>query len=230
MTLQICHHLLTIIGHPHHILKYLQWQPYTTSCDRFTVQLTSTVVFLRSWWNITIWCAFIKERNMLKYLIAIRNAIMILKMRHDQGEWVTSQQFSILIFQYKSHVHLKCHIFIQIPSQSNIWFQRYEQFFNFKNNVRHKNLSPLLACNSKSIFQTSDSFPLIMSQICLCPAAIANMSLCDMANELWDDESDWKNCLDQNTKTRNKTKNRHLEGYLDFKVRANRRKWWNCKS
>ena len=37
----------------------------------------------------------------------------------------------------------------------------------FKNNVKHKNLSPLVACNSKSIFPTSDSFPLIMSHIAL---------------------------------------------------------------
>ena len=65
----------------------------------------------------------------------------------------------------KSLVHLKCNIMIQIPSQSDIWFQRYEQFFNFKNNVKHKNLTPLSACNSKSIFQTFDSFPLIMSHI-----------------------------------------------------------------
>ena len=35
----------------------------------------------------------------------------------------------------------------------------------FKNNVKHKNLSHLLACNSKSIFPTSDSFSLIMSHI-----------------------------------------------------------------
>ena len=68
-------------------------------------------------------------------------------------------------FQYKSLVHLKCYILIQIPSQSDIWFRRYEQFLNFKNSVKHKNLSPLLACNSKSVFPTSDSFPLIMSQI-----------------------------------------------------------------
>ena len=86
-------------------------------------------------------------------------------MWHDQGEWVTCWQFSILFFQYKSLVHLKCYILIQTPSQLNIWLQRYEQFFKVKNNVKHKNLSPLLACNSKSIYPTSDSFPLIMSQI-----------------------------------------------------------------
>ena len=51
------------------------------------------------------------------------------------------------------------------PSQWDIWLQRYEYFFKFKNNVKHKNLSPLLACNSKSIFPTSNSFPLIMSHI-----------------------------------------------------------------
>ena len=87
-------------------------------------------------------------------------------MWHDQGEWVTCRQYSILIFQYKSPVHLKCYMLIQTPSQSDIWLQRYEQFFKFKNNVKHKIFSPLLACNSsKSIFPTSDSFPLIMSHI-----------------------------------------------------------------
>ena len=54
---------------------------------------------------------------------------------------------------------------IQTPSQSDIWFQRYELFLKFKNNVKHKNLSPFKACNSKSIFPTSDSFLLIMSHI-----------------------------------------------------------------
>ena len=68
-------------------------------------------------------------------------------------------------FSNKSLVHLKCYILIPTSSQSDIWLQRYEHFFEFKNNVKHKNLSPLLACNSKSIFPTSDSFPLIMSQM-----------------------------------------------------------------
>ena len=86
-------------------------------------------------------------------------------MSHDQGEWVTCRQFSILFFQYKSLVHLQCYILIQTPSQLNIWLQSYEQFFKVKNNVKHKNLSPLLACNSKSIFPTSDSFSLIMSHM-----------------------------------------------------------------
>ena len=37
----------------------------------------------------------------------------------------------------------------------------YEQFFaKFQNNVKHKNLLPLVACNSKSVFRTSDSFAL----------------------------------------------------------------------
>ena len=62
-------------------------------------------------------------------------------------------------FSNKSLVHLKCYILIQTPSQSDIWLQRYKQFFKLKNNVKHKNLTPLLACNSKSLFPTSDSFP-----------------------------------------------------------------------
>ena len=68
-------------------------------------------------------------------------------------------------FNINHLVHLKCYILIKTPSQSDILLQRYEYFFEFKNNVKHKNLSPLLACNSKSIFLTSDSFPLIMSHM-----------------------------------------------------------------
>ena len=50
-------------------------------------------------------------------------------------EWVTCRQFSILIFQYISFVHLKCYISIQTPSQSDIWLQRFEHSLKFKNNV-----------------------------------------------------------------------------------------------
>ena len=87
------------------------------------------------------------------------------QMWYDQGKWVTCRQCSILSFQYNLLVHLKSYIFIQTPLQSEIWFRRYEQIFKFLNNVKHKNLSPHLAYNSKSILATSDSFPLIMSQI-----------------------------------------------------------------
>ena len=64
-------------------------------------------------------------------------------MWHDQGQWVTCQQYSILIFQYKSPVLLKCYILIQNPFHSDIWLQEYELSLKFKNNVKHKNLSPL---------------------------------------------------------------------------------------
>ena len=87
------------------------------------------------------------------------------KMWHNQEKWATCRQYSILIFQYKSLVQLKCYILIQTPSKLVMWLQRYEKFFVAQNNVKHKSLSPLLACNSKSIFPTSDSFPLIMSQM-----------------------------------------------------------------
>ena len=36
-----------------------------------------------------------------------------------------------LDFQYKLLVHLKCYILFQIPSQSDIWLQRYEPFLEF---------------------------------------------------------------------------------------------------
>ena len=66
-----------------------------------------------------------------------------LHMWHDQGEWVTCRQYSILIFQYESLVHLNCHILIQTPSQLDIWLWRYEQFYEFQNNVKQKKLFPL---------------------------------------------------------------------------------------
>ena len=37
---------------------------------------------------------------------------MCWNMWHDQGEWVTCRQYSILIFQHKSPVYLKCYIYI----------------------------------------------------------------------------------------------------------------------
>ena len=58
-------------------------------------------------------------------------------MWHDQGKWVTCRQCSILSFQYNLLVHLRSYILIQTPLQSEIWFQRYEQIFEFLNNVKH---------------------------------------------------------------------------------------------
>ena len=72
-------------------------------------------------------------------------------------------QFWFFNINYLSIKHAT--FLIPIPSQSDIWLRGYEQFFHFRNSVKHKNLSPLLACNSTSIFPTSDSFPLIMSHI-----------------------------------------------------------------
>ena len=95
-----------------------------------------------------------------------------------------------LIFQYTSLVHLKCFILIQTPTVWNISLvnrhsdvsvltqkccyatvsihRRFgcrdnKHSLKFKNNEKLKNLSPFSAFNSKSIFPTSDSFPLIMS-------------------------------------------------------------------
>ena len=50
---------------------------------------------------------------------------------------------------------------LKTPLKSDIWVQRYGQFFYFSNNARHKNLSPFSVYKSKSILATSNSFPLI---------------------------------------------------------------------
>ena len=58
-------------------------------------------------------------------------------MWHNQGEWVTWRQYSILIFPYKSLVHLKCYVLIQTPSQSDIWLWRIyiNNYLKIKNNI-----------------------------------------------------------------------------------------------
>ena len=55
-------------------------------------------------------------------------SLFFLLLWYNQWEWVTWQQYSILIFQYKLLIHLKCYTLIQIPSQSDIWLRWYEQF------------------------------------------------------------------------------------------------------
>ena len=54
----------------------------------------------------------------------------------SQGEWVTNQQHSSLIFRYKLLVHLNYYILIQTSSQSDIWLQRYGQFFEVPKQCR----------------------------------------------------------------------------------------------
>ena len=86
-------------------------------------------------------------------------------MWHDQEKWVACRKYSIFSFQYDLLVHFKYYILIQTPLQSNIRFKRYDQFFEFLNYVKHRNFSPLLAYNSKSILAISDSFRLIVSHL-----------------------------------------------------------------
>ena len=47
----------------------------------------------------------------------------------------------------------------------DIWIQSYSKFVNVKNNVKQENLNTVFANISKSLFPTSDSFPLIMSHM-----------------------------------------------------------------
>ena len=54
---------------------------------------------------------------------------------------------------------------MQTPFKMDIWLQSYEDFFNAKNNIKHKNLNTVFGNISKTISLTSDSFLLIMSHI-----------------------------------------------------------------
>ena len=75
------------------------------------------------------------------------------------GEWVACWQYSIFIFQFKLFVHLKGYILIQTHLNRTSGCRYVNNSYKFLNNEKHKNLSPLSAYNSKSIFPTSDSFP-----------------------------------------------------------------------
>ena len=66
-------------------------------------------------------------------------------------------------FQYDPIV--QCPIEMGLPSQSDIGCRDMINSLKCKNNTILKHLSPISSCNSKSMFPTSDSFPLIMSHI-----------------------------------------------------------------
>ena len=59
----------------------------------------------------------------------------------------------------------KLRICMQTPLQLDIWLQSYEGFDHPKNNIKQRNLNTAVPDISKTIFATSDSFPLIMSHI-----------------------------------------------------------------
>ena len=80
-------------------------------------------------------------------------------MRH-LGYVAKSREFSISI--------LLCYFLItsklQLPLQLDIWLQSSEEFVDDKNNKKQKNLTTVFVNISKTIFPTSDSFLVIMSQ------------------------------------------------------------------
>ena len=52
---------------------------------------------------------------------------------------------------------------MKTPLESDIWLQSYKQFIKAENNKKQKNFNSFLADIFNTIFVTSDSFPLIMS-------------------------------------------------------------------
>ena len=75
-------------------------------------------------------------------------------------------KISISIFLHHFLKILKGFILMQTPLQLDIWLQSYEEFVNAKNNIKQRNWNTVFANISKPISPTSDSFPLIMSQVC----------------------------------------------------------------
>ena len=101
-------------------------------------------------------------RFLLKCDVIKQNESELANMWHDQEKWVTCQRFSILSFLHHFLATWKCYILMQTTLWLDIWLQSYEQFIKAENNIKQKNLNTFLADISKTIFPTSDSFPLIM--------------------------------------------------------------------
>ena len=72
---------------------------------------------------------------------------------------------SISIFLYHCLPTSKCLILMQTPLQLDIRLQSYEESDNSKNNMKQRNLNPVLANISKTTSPTSDSFLVIMSHM-----------------------------------------------------------------
>ena len=86
-------------------------------------------------------------------------------MWDDQGKWVTCRKIYIPSFLCHFLITSKCFILRQTSLKLDIWLQSYKQFVNTENNIKQKNLNTVFANISKTIFATSDSFLLIMSQM-----------------------------------------------------------------
>ena len=85
-------------------------------------------------------------------------------MWHDQGKLVTCRQYSIWVFN-KIYLPISNPTFWSIPISIRHLVLKIWQFFEFNTNVKHSNMSSVLAYNSKSILAPTDSFTLIMSHI-----------------------------------------------------------------
>ena len=121
--------------------------------------------------NYDLSCAYVNciNSNLTPILNTLKTQLYHINghMWHDQGEWVTCRQYLIFIFQYKSLVHLKCYILIQTHLNRTSGCRDTYNSLKLLNNVKHANMSPLLDCNSKSIFPTSDSFSWSCHIFCL---------------------------------------------------------------
>ena len=125
-------------------------------------------------------------------------------MWHDQGKWVTCSKISISFFLHHFLVTSKCFNLMQTPLQLDIWLQSYEGFVNAKNNIKQRNLNTVFANISKTIFPTSDSFLLIMSQMLKDTASLSIFLLPQDCSTSW--------CLFRNWTTRNSI----TPGYLEY--------------
>ena len=83
----------------------------------------------------------------------------------DQAKSVWSRSNSVFIFLTNCMHHFYSYIFQKTPLKLVIWFQRYEQLKDAKNNRKQKTFSALFGSILKSIFPTSDWFCLITSHI-----------------------------------------------------------------
>ena len=83
----------------------------------------------------------------------------------SQSFWCRGLYIYVTWSREMSHMSKTLNFELLTPLSSNLKMLCYEQFVSTENNIKQMNLNSFFANISKTIYATSDSFPLIMSHI-----------------------------------------------------------------
>ena len=143
------------------VYKYVTWSREWVACREYWFWVTC----LKGVTNSYVLHCFL---TFIELFISLQPNVLLkwgfrLKCDTVKGdEWHISN-FQFWFFNINYTCPFKCYILIQTHLNRTSDFRDMNNSLKFLNNVKH--LSPYLAYNSESIFPTSNSFSLIMSQM-----------------------------------------------------------------